>query len=294
MKDFDWDLSRTFLSVLETGSLSAAAKKLKSSQPTVGRHIATFEDQLGVTLFNRTGRALIPTPAAYNVAEHAKAMLKAAAQISLAASGHSETLEGTVRITASEIVATYGLPPIIARLLAEEEGLEIELVASNSTENLLLREADIAIRMHQPEQPDLIARKIGDLAIGLYAHRSYLDHAGEPRSLEELGEHVFLGYDTSDLIIRGVRQFGVEVSQSDFRFRVDDQVTYAEAIAAGVGIGASASIAMKGRTDIVQVMPQAPIPPIPMWIAAHQELKTSALVRRVFDRLAKDLKTVCV
>jgi len=292
MQPFDWDLARTFLAVIETGSLSSAARELGSSQPTVGRQITTLEDRLGVTLFNRTGRALIPTPAAYDLVELAQAMRAAAAKISLAATGRSETLQGTVRITASEVMATYALPRIIARLLDEQDGLEIELVASNSTDDLLLREADIAIRMYRPRQADVIARKIGDIPIGLFAHRSYIARKGRPASVEDLSHHIFLGYDKSDLMINGMRAFGVEATRHDFRLRTDNQISYAEAIIAGVGIGATAHLAMEARPDIERIMPDAAIPPMPMWIAAHQELKTSALVRRVFDRLADELKEI--
>lgn len=292
-RNFDWDLARTFLSVLDSGSLSAAAKELNSSQPTVGRQITAIEEQLGVTLFNRTGRELIPTPAAFDVADQARAMQAAAAKLTMAATGHSETLEGTVRITASEVMATYTLPKILTKLLLEEPGLEIELVASNSTENLLLREADIAIRMHRPEQADLIARKIGDLPLGIFAHRDYLKRAGTPTSMEELGQHIFLGYDKSDLMINGIRAFGAEVDRHDFRLRTDDQVAYVEAIVAGAGLGATSVISIGDRDGIVRLMEDLKIPPMPMWIAAHQELKTSALVRRVFDRLADELTAVC-
>ena len=294
MQTFDWGLAQIFLAVLETGSLTAAAKALGRSQPTVGRQIILLEEQLGVTLFNRTGRALVPTPAAFDLADQARNMRAAAAIISLAATGHSETLEGTVLITASEVMATYALPRIIAGLMQEERGLQIELVASNSSENLLLREADIAIRMHRPEQVDLIARKIGEVPMGLFAHTSYLDRFGRPERIEEFADHIFLGYDRSDMMIDGVRAFGIEASKNDFRLRTDNQVSYAEAIAAGAGIGATAHLALKGRDQIEQVMAEAPIPPMQMWIAAHQELKTSALVRRVFDHLAEALKEVCV
>ena len=294
MSNFDWSLAEVFLAVLEEGSLSSAARRLKSSQPTVGRQISTLEDQLGITLFTRTGRELVPTPAAFDLAEQARSMRVAASRISMSAAGHSETLQGTVRITASEVMATFALPKIIANMLKAQPELEIELVASNSTENLLLREADIAIRMHRPEQADLIARKIGSVELGLFAHRSYLEANGTPEKPEDFGQHVFLGYDKSDLMMDGVRAFGVEVNKNDFRMRTDNQVSYAEAVAAGVGIGATACLVLENRPEIVRIFPEAPIPPMEMWIAAHQELKTSALVRWVFDQLANDLKAVCV
>ncbi len=294
MQTFDWNLVQSFLTVLETGSLSSAARKLGNSQPTLGRHITALEEQLGATLFTRTGRELIPTQTALDLASQAGAMRDAAAKISLSATGRSEKLEGTVRVTASEVMATYGLPRIISQLLQDEEGLEIELVASNSTENLLRREADIAIRMHRPQQADLIARKIGGVPVGLFASDSYLAQHGQPAELTDLSQHIFLGYDTSDLMIQGIRAFGMEMSRHDFRFRTDNQVTYLEAIASGTGIGATAEFAMEGRKGVSQILKDFQIPPLPTWIVAHQELKTSALVRRVFDGLAEGLKELCV
>jgi len=293
MRPFDWNLIQSFLAVLETGSLSSASRKLGNSQPTLGRHVTTLEEQLGATLFTRTGRELIPTQTAFDLASQANAMRNAASKISLSAAGHSEKLEGTVRVTASEVMATYALPPIIARLLEEEDGLEIELVASNSTENLLRREADIAIRMHRPEQVDLTARKIGDIPIGLFASDSYLKKYGVPHEVVDLSQHLFLGYDTSDLMIQGIRAFGIEMSRHDFRFRTDNQITYLEAIASGMGIGATAELTLENRQGVTQILKDFQIPPMPMWIAAHQELKTSAIVRRVFDGLANGLKEVC-
>ncbi len=294
LRSFDWDLAQSFLAVLETGSLSGAARELESSQPTLGRQIAALEAQLGLTLFTRTGRQLIPTPSAFDLASKARAMREAAAGISLAAAGRSETLKGTVRITASEVMATYGLPKIISELLYQQPELEIELVASNTNENLLLREADIAVRMHQPVQADLIARKIGDVGLGLFAHRSYLDRYGHPGGPEDLAHHIFLGYDKSEMMIDGIKAFGVEANRHDFRIRTDHHVAYAEAVAAGVGIGAVAVFHMDDRAGVERILPELKIPPMPMWLAAHQELKTSALVRRVFDHLADALKVLCV
>jgi DNA-binding transcriptional LysR family regulator len=220
--------------------------------------------------------------------DHARAMQQAAARMSIVAEGKSEDLRGTVRITASEIVATYILPEVIATLLADEPALQIELVATNSTENLLLREADIAVRMSEPTQQDLIARKLGDIPIGLYAAQSYLDRAGTPLALPDLAGHTLLGYDRSDLLIRGMVQFGIPITRDDFAFRVDDQVTYLEALRAGVGIGASQQ-RQAAIYHLVRLFPEIPIPPLPVWLAAHTELKTSARVRRVFDYLATHL-----
>ena len=288
MQTFDWTLLQSFLAVAETGSYSAAARASQRSQPTIGRHVEQLQSQLGATLFQRASTGYVLTQTGIALVDHARAMQAAAAKISLITEGRAEDVRGTVRVTASEIVATYILPEIFAQLLAQEPELQIELVATNSTENLSLREADIAVRMVQPEQQDLIARKLGDINLGLFAAQSYLDRAGHPTSLADIGKHIIIGYDKSDLMIRGMLAFGMAAKREDFAFRVDNQVAYLEAVRAGVGIGASQQRQAK-IYNLIPVLPDLIIPPLPVWLTAHSELRTSARVRRVFDFLADHL-----
>ena len=288
MQTFDWTLLQSFIVVAETGSYSAAARASGRSQPTIGRHIEQLQTQLGATLFQRATSGYSLTATGTALMDHARAMEQAAANISLITEGRAEDLRGTVRVTASEIVATYILPELFAELLAQEPELQIELVASNTSENLSLREADIAVRMVQPDQQDLIARKIGNINIGLFAAQSYLDRKGTPTTPNDISNHTVIGYDKSDLIIRGMAEFGMQAKHEDFAFRIDNQVAYLEAIRAGVGIGASQR-SQAERYDLVEVLSELKLPSLPVWLAAHAELRTSARVRRVFDFLADHL-----
>ena len=288
MQTFDWTLLQSFLVVAETGSYSAAARASGRSQPTIGRHIEQLQTQLGATLFQRATSGYSLTATGTALMDHARAMEQAAANISLITEGRADDLRGTVRVTASEIVATYILPELFAELLAQEPELQIELVASNTSENLSLREADIAVRMVQPDQQDLIARKIGNINIGLFAAQSYLDRKGTPTTPNDISNHTVIGYDKSDLIIRGMAEFGMQAKHEDFAFRIDNQVAYLEAIRAGVGIGASQR-SQAERYDLVEVLSELKLPSLPVWLAAHAELRTSARVRRVFDFLADHL-----
>ena len=288
MQAFDWTLLQSFLAVAETGSFSAAARASGRSQPTIGRHIDQLQTQLKATLFQRSNPGYTLTPTGTALMDHARTMQSAAAQISLITEGRAAEIKGTVRITASEIVATYILPEILGPLLHTEPDLQIELVATNSTENLSLRAADIAVRMVQPEQQNLIARKIGAIEIGLYAAPSYISRRGQPETIQDLENHIFVGYDTSDLMIRGMAAFGLSAKREDFAFRIDDQVAYLEAVRAGVGIGASQRRQAE-KYGLTELMPSLKIPPLPVWLAAHAELRTSARVRRVFDHLADQL-----
>ncbi|WP_069298375.1 LysR family transcriptional regulator [Neptunicoccus sediminis] len=288
MQSFDWTLIQSFLAVAEHGSYSAAARESGRSQPTIGRHIDQLQTQLGATLFQRAAKGFDLTPTGSALLDHARTMQQAAAEMSLITEGRTAEVRGTVRITASEIVATYILPEILAELLAQEPELQVELVATNSTENLLLREADIALRMVQPAQQDLIARKIGDIPIGLYAAPSYLARKGTPQRFDDIAGHILLGYDRSDLMIRGMAALGIPMQREDFAFRVDDQVTYMEALRAGVGLGACQK-RQAARYGLVPLLPKLHIPPLPVWLTAHAALRTSAKVRRVFDFLAAQL-----
>lgn len=285
----DWSHIPTFLAVLDAGSLSGAARLLRTSQPTIGRQIAAMEETLGVVLFHRAPRGLVATETALDLEPMARRMAKTAAGMEMAAAGRSGAVIGIVRVTASAVVATYILPEIIAGIMADAPGLEIELVASNRNENLILREADIAVRMVAPTQNDLFARKIGDLGMGFYAHGDYLARSGTPRMLADLAAHVMIGYDRSDLILKAAAAMGWQAQRGDFAFRTDDQVVFMEAIAAGVGIGAAMHCLMAARPGVVQVSLGTPIPPLPVYVAAHRELKSAARVRFVFDRLGQGL-----
>lgn len=288
MQAFDWTLVQSFLAVAESGSYSAAGRAIARSQPTIGRHIEALQDQLGATLFQRGAKGYDLTPTGTALLAHAQAMRDAAARVSLVAEGRSEALTGPVRVTASEVMATYVLPPMIAVLLDAEPGLEIELVASNSTQNLMQREADIAVRMTEPTQVDLIVRRAGALALGFYGAPDYLARRGTPQGFEDLPRHILMGYDQSDLILKGMQAAGLSVTRSDFAFRCDDQVTYSEALIAGVGIGPCPRIVAE-RNGLTRLFEDFPIDPLPVWLAAHQELRTSARVRRVYDFLAEHL-----
>ena len=197
MRDFDWNLVSSFLAVLEQGSLVAAARQSGISQPTLGRHIDELEAALGVTLFERGRAGMAPTATALELAESARAMRQASAELALTATGVSEAVGGTVRITASDIVATYLLPEILRDLLADLPEISVELVPSNAVENLLRRDADIAIRMVRPSQNDLIARKVNTFEMGIYAHRDYLARHGMPESPGDLAGHEMVGFLSS-------------------------------------------------------------------------------------------------
>ena len=289
MQRFDWALVRSFLAVLDAGSLMGAARKLQAQQPTLSRHVAELEAQLGTPLFERTGRGVTPTAAALAIADAARQMEAAADALSRSLLRQREVDVGTVRIAASQVAAAWLLPPILTALQQAEPGISVELVASNQISNLLRREADIAVRMLRPVQSSLVARKLGDVAVGAYAHRSYLKRAGMPRQPHDLMAHRLIGYDRDETILRGFAKMGVTMTREGFALRTDDQVNYATLLAAGAGIGFIAHYCARQWPGVQRVLPQLPIPALPCWLAVHREIRSSKLVRRVYDFLAESI-----
>ena len=284
---FDWTLVRSFLAVLDAGSLMGAARRTGAQQPTLSRHVAELEAQLGAPLFERTGRGVVPTAAALAIADAARQMEAGALALSRTLAAARSADSGTIRITTSEVAAAWLLPPLIARLQAEEPGIAVELVASDRLTNLLRREADIAVRMVRPVQASLVARKLGEIVIVAAAHRDYLARMGTPRQPQDLARHRLIGFDRDDGILRGFARLGMPLAREDFALRTDAQIAYGQLVAAGAGIGFVAAYVIPQWPGVVPLLPQLAIPPLPCWLAVHREIRSNRLVRRVYDFLAE-------
>ena len=286
-QDFDWGLIRSFLAALDCGSLLGAARVLGTSQPTIGRHIAELESQLGAVLFERTGRGLSATEMALRLAESARAMENSALQLARKAAVAQTGVSGTVRLTASQPVACFLLPPILARMQLALPDVQIELVVSNAVSNLLRREADIAVRMVPPDQSSLVARRIGKVPLRAYAHRDYLRRCGTPLQPQQLFQHTLVGYDRIETIVQGFAEMGYAVGPEQFALRTDDLMAYWELMRAGIGIGFFADYVARTDDAMVPLLPMLKIPAIPMWLAVHREIRTSPRIRAVFDFLGE-------
>ncbi|MCB4362303.1 LysR family transcriptional regulator [Hydrogenophaga taeniospiralis] len=287
--DFNWTLIRSFLAALDHGSLMAAARALATSQPTVGRHIGELETQLGVVLFERTGRGLLPTAHALRLADAARAMSVAADQLARQASGAQADPRGSVRISASQPVTCVLLPPVLLQMRQALPDIQIELVSSNAVSNLLQREADIALRMVRPDQGSLVTRRVGQVAIGAYAHRDYLRRCGTPRVPEDLLTHDLVGYDRNTDIVQGFARMGYPIERERFAVRTDDLNAYQAAVDAGLGVGFLARYVARQNPDLVPLLPMLPIPPLPVWLAVHREIRSNPRIRAVWDFLARAL-----
>jgi DNA-binding transcriptional LysR family regulator len=283
---FDWSLIRSFIAALDHGSLLAAARAIGSTQPTIGRHIAELERQLGTVLFERTGRGLLPTAMALRLAESARTMEEGALQVARSVSGAQAGVSGSVRITASQPVACFVMPTVLAQMRLALPDVQVELIASNEVSNLLRREADIALRMVQPDQSTLVTKRVAKVTLGVYAHRDYLRRRGTPREVQDLLEHELVGSDRDETLLRGFAAFGYPVPREAFAFRTDDLIAYREAVRAGLGVGFLADYLARMDTQLVPLLPTLKIPPLPVWLTVHREIRTSQRIRAVFDFLA--------
>ena len=286
---FDWSLVRSFLAVLEKGSLLAASRDLQLSQPTIGRHVAELESQLGLVLFDRNGRGLLPTEAAYHLAESARIMQSGADQLARNVMGADLGASGTVRITASQPVSCYVLPPLLAQMRLSLPDVQVELVASNEVSNLLRREADIAVRMVQPQQASIIARRVGKVTLRACAHQDYLRRRGVPRQPSDLLAHDLIGGDRNDDTLKGFAAQGLVVGREQFAFRADDLIVVWQAVRAGLGVGFVSEHLIRSDPAVIPVLPKLKIQPLPVWLAVHKEIRTSKRIRAVYDFLADAL-----
>ena len=291
---FDWNRARAFLVTAEEGSLSAAARALGMTQPTLGRQVAALEDELGVLLFDRVGRGLPLTANGLELIDHVRAMGDAARDVSMTASGQSTSVEGTVRITATEIASAYVLPAMIARLRAEHAGIEVEVVATNLLRDLRRREADIAIRSVRPTDPQLIARKLQSETVRLYASVEYLDRYGPFDTPASLSTAAFLGFDENNRFVEALNGRGLRLSEHQFPVRTGSHLAQWQMVRQGLGIGV-----MLSRVGDADPMVRCAVPwfenfEIDVWLVAHREVNSSRRVRLVFDWLVQEFKSLPV
>ena len=290
LRRFDWSHISAFLATAETGSLSAAARKLGLTQPTLSRQVAALEDSLSVLLFERVGKSLRLTEAGNLLLEHARAMGDAADRIAIAATGQSQDIDGTVRITASDVVSAHVLPSVLRRLRETAPKLEIDIVATNDIRDILRREADIAIRHVRPEQPDLIARLVQDSTAHFYASTSYLDRNGRPKTAKDMATHDFISFGDVNMMIAYMKDKGLNLTSSNFKIGSANGLVAWGLAREGFGLSAMSDDVARAtpgmeRIDVASVDAIT----FPTWLVTHRELHTSRRIRLVFDMLAEFL-----
>ncbi len=288
--NFDWNQIRAFLATVEEGSLSAAARALGQAQPTLGRQVAALEEALGLTLFDRVGKALVVTPSGVDLLEHVREMGEAATRISLSAAGHNQAIAGLVRLSAMDSVAAYLLPAMIETVRAQAPAVTIEVISSNTLSDLRRREADIAIRHVRPDQPDLVARKMAETTAHCYASPAWIARHGHPATLADLSRADFIGVDQPDRMIGYLRPLGLDLTVANFPILSANTCTAWEMVRRGLGVGFMMKTVADRTGGVVCIDPPG-FQPIraPIWLVTHRELHTSRRIRLVFDLLAEAL-----
>lgn len=286
---FDWNQARAFLVTAEEGSLSAAARALGLTQPTLSRQVAGIEEALGVTLFERTSRALILTQTGTELLEHFRSMGSAATHISLAATGQSQTVTGKVVIAATNGMATYFLPPILKSLQTIAPELQVEIVDSNEISDLRRREADIAIRHTRPQDADLIAKRLRDTTAQLYASTQYLDEAGRPSQAADLAKMQFVGFDDPELRLGLMASRGINLTTANFNFLTSSTTLSLALIRQGLGIGLLPLQIGEAYPELENPFSAFEQLNIETWLVAHRELRTNLRIRVVFDVIEEGL-----
>ena len=286
---FNWVLLRSFLAIYRAGSTAAAARQLGMQQPTLSRQLAELESQLAVTLFERTPKGLHPTAAAAQIFAHAKDLETAANRLCLSLQDLGAELNGTVRIYASQLIAITLLPPLLATLLREQPGLQLELVATDELPDLLSRDADIGFWLVEPTEAETVCRKLGTVRIQAMASQSYLAYFGVPASIDELAAHRLIGHDKLNVMLHWFSQFGLLPDKSHFSLRTDDKASYLTALRAGAGIGFASHYVLAQEPDLVQVLPELPLPEFGVWLSCHRDISNNRLIRTVYDRLSREI-----
>jgi DNA-binding transcriptional LysR family regulator len=292
MSRIDWNRARAFLATAETGSLSAAARQLGLTQPTLSRQVAALEDELAVTLFERVGKKLVLTETGASLVEHVRAMGEAATAMGFAASGRAQAIEGRVSISATDAYAAYILPDIVVRIRREAPQITLVIISCNSLSDLRRREADIAIRHVRPDADELVGKLVRESSARFYASQDWVAHNGRPKSAADIAPYDLIGYEEIDRFAEFMRGLGVRAVEDGFRLVSENSVVVWEMVRKGLGIAVmSREIAL--RTDgMVDLFPDAEPIRFPVWLVTHRELRTSRRIRLVYEILAEEIARV--
>ena len=290
MKTIDWNLARAFCATADAGSLSAAARKIGLTQPTLSRQVAELETTLAVALFDRIGKRLILTDAGLALLEHARAMATAADAMALAAAGKSQEVAGRVTVSATDAISAYLLPDMVARIRRAAPKITLVVVASNSISDLRRREADIAIRHVRPTETELIGQMVRETSAHFYASKSWVARNGAPGTVAELVKADILGFEPAERFADQLTSAGIPITPDSFRIVSENAVVLWEMVRSGLGIGMMLREVAERTPGIVRLLPDLPGTPVPIWLVSHRELRTSRRVRLVFDTLAEELR----
>lgn len=288
LNSIDWTQARAFLAAVRCGTLTGAARDLGVTQPTLGRQVAGFEERLGLLLFDRVGRSIVLTEQGRSVATILEPMQSAFDQLALFVDAQRDAIDGSIKLTASDVMSAYILPGILRELQRSAPNLFVDVVASNDVQDLVRREADIAIRHSRPTQPDLIARKVAQTTAGIYAAPRYLSAHGVPKRLEDLTYHRFVGFGDLEITLDFLKamDLGIDLEARNFSIASDNGVVAWEYARQGFGLAFMADDIGAVFPEMVRLDFELPQIEFPTWLVAHRELHSNAKIRFVFDTLA--------
>jgi len=279
MGEPDWHLWRAFLAVLNSGSLSGAARGLGLTQPTLGRQIAALEEAVGTPLFLRSTDGLRPTERALALAPHAAAMAAAAASLARAALASGDELNGRVRLAAGEFLGAFVLPPMLARFRRAHPAVDIDLSMADGAED----GADLAVRGAEPAQPDLLVRRIGEAPVCLFAHPAYAAAHGLPATPAETAGHTLIGRAGHE------RHLGALLGHElRFGLRCDSVPGLMAALLAGHGIGYCQDGAGR-RARLLPVLPGLVLARVGIWLTMPEPPRATPCATLLFATLADEL-----
>jgi DNA-binding transcriptional LysR family regulator len=285
----DWNLLRSFCAIFETGTLTAAARLSGVTQPSMGRHLRELEAAIGETLFVRLPGKLQPTARAEALFETLAPIRSAVRDAHSLFHEKQGRIAGVVRVAVAHVYAMRVVPDILAPLLNAQPDLEIELSVANRVDNLLRREADIAVRLMRPEQDSLIARKMGATEMGLFAHESFIARFGEPTTFNIPSEAFIAGFDREPITIAPAIRSGELKQAPRFRFRSDSMMARHAVVESGFGLGMYCVDIAANIPGLKRILEKEVSLPLEVWLCAHDELKRSARMRYVWERLSSEL-----
>lgn len=292
MNDLDWNRARAFLATAETGSLSAAARQLGLTQPTLSRQVAALEAELGVTLFERLGKKLSLTETGTSLLAHVRTMGEAAGAMRLAASGRAQDIAGRVSISATDAYAAYVLPDLVARIRREAPQITLTVISTNSLSDLRRREADIALRHLRPVDDGLIGQLLGESRAGLYAAPGWLARHRGLRSITDIPPQELIGFDEPQRFTQALREMGLQVTDADLRLMSNSSVMIWEMVRRGLGVTVMLREIGDRTPGVIRIMTDMALPRFPIWLVTHRELRTSRRIRLVYDILAGELPRI--
>ncbi len=286
----DWNLLRSFLAIYETGTLTEAAQRLNTTQPSMGRHLRELETLIAETLFVRLPGKLKPNERAHALFEATAPMHQAIRDAARIFTDNHDNIVGVVRLAVSEAYGYYVVPRLLTPLLREQPELEIELAVSNRSDNLLRRDADIAVRHFRPQQDNLIARKVGETELGLFAHEDYIMRFGEPIDFTQPEGAVLAGFDREPMPLTQVLRGEGPDSPLRFRWRSDSMMTLHASVECGAAIGMYFVDIAAERPGLRRVLADRVGLKQEVWLCAHDELRRSRRMRYVWDQLGESLE----